>query len=294
MHASLAQSFAPPRQPILRLWGLSVDATMAILLTQVAMMLVLALQQALHPQLTLGQYPAPGMIFHSQSFRLEEASRLFLYAFRHDLISEHLFFVVEMILLFFCGRGLENQIGTKAMVFYYGTMVIVSPLLLLAWSRWTQVPVVLESSFHLTVVLCLSYLLVMPQQRFYEGWHLGSMTWLMLGFCVVFFLARQEWARLATLVVMSGLSLLYLESIGAGKGAGILYLFRSWPVPPSGEMSSQQEPVTCLSSQGKPDNEFQDSVDRLLEKISQQGMDSLTAEERCFLTAVSKQRAKNE
>ena len=290
MRFSLAETFAAPQKPILRLFGLPVDATLAILLTHVCTMVVLALFTAWGPGVEAGSKLAGAMVFDSASFRGEEFMCLFLYPFRHDILSVHLLFVVEMVLFFFCGRGLENLIGRKAMIFYYGVLMVLPPLLLAALSRVLPIGFVLESSFHLTVSLCLSYLLFVPHPAVQGGFHLRLMTWLMIGFCAVFFVAKKDWQILGYMAVSLTVSLLYLESIGAGSRAGILYLFRRLPLAHA-EGRGQGRIFSAVPAER---GGVQESVDVLLEKISRHGMDSLTSEERLLLVEAGKRLTRNE
>lgn len=293
MSFPLTRTFASPQRPILRLFGLPVDATLAILLTHVSLMVCLALFMAFGPKPEAGHKLAEGMIFNAALFRIEEGFRLFLYPFRHDILNEHLLFVVEMVLFFFCGRGLENQIGRKAMIFYYGILMVFPPLLLVALHTVWPVPFELFSSFHLTVSICLSYLLFVPHQYFHGGYHLRLLTWLLIGFCGIFFVAKKDWSILGYMTVSLTVSLLYLESIGAGSRPGILYLFRPVPVSGWAETDGQLEASPGLRSLEK-NLRLQETVDGLLEKISQQGMQSLTPEERRLLVEAGRRLARNE
>jgi hypothetical protein len=292
MHFPLTQTFAAPHKPILRLFGIPIDATMAILLTHVAMMAFFAISMAClsRPGADAGRIVAVGMVFDTGTFQVEKVSSLFLYPFQHNIVRQHILFVVEMLLFFFFGRSLENQIGRRSMIFYYGVLMVVPPLLLLALSRVLPVRFILDSSFYLTMVLCLSYLLCIPQVFIPDGIRPRLLTWLLVGFCTVFFIAQQAWSLLGYMAVTLTVSLLYLECIGAGNSAGILYLFRPLPVPGLDEEELRRDlPVSA----GR-DSRLQDSVDALLDKISHKGMKSLTAEERRFLQEAGRRLGRHE
>ncbi|NJK92065.1 MAG: hypothetical protein HC904_09710 [Blastochloris sp.] len=278
----LRQVLAEPQRPIFRVAGVAVDATLALILAHVLVMLLIAGVAAVAPDYLASQSRELGarLTFDSATFHWQAPQGLFLYAFIHDIRSEHVLFVVEMALFFFSGRNLEHQIGRAAFIIYYAVLIYVTPLLLLALGGLTGLEFRLSSSFYATVTLCLAYLTLSVQPRWPVGEPLKKLTWGLVAFCAVFLIAQQEWHRLAYLGVSLGLSCLYLEGIGAGWGAGVLYWFKPcealMPLSGAGESSAEEKEWV------------REQVDHLLEKISREGMAALTSREREYLHEASR------
>lgn len=271
MNASLAQFLQPASKPIARIFGLSFDVTLVLVLIHGCVLLFVAFTTSMSSgsAAPLGQGLLASWLFNTETFRFSEPLNLFVYPFRHDIRSEHFFFLIEMILLFICGRQLENLIGRKIYVVYHVFLIILPPLVLLGLSNVFAQSFSLSSSFYYTIAVCLSTLIVAPKLRIVEGKRLLVMTWLVVVFCAIFFLAQADWQRLAYLSVTLLSSLLFLEAAGFGLSAGLLYPFKNYA-----QLESQ--PL-----------ELKLDVDTVLEKISRSGLDSLTDQERDLLAKAS-------
>jgi len=292
MNPVLTRLLYPPIKPMLKFCGVPVDATLAIVLTHITIMVLLVLSSFLMPTVTGGQDGNLLIfsIFNTETFQFHQPLSLFLYPFLHDIRSEHVFFLVEMLLLFVCGRQLEALIGRKSYIFLQATLLIVPPLLLLSLSKVIPVSFILSSSFYTTMVLCLTYLMIVPKPRAYAGLSLAVMTWLLVGFCLIFFLAERDWRRLANFSMTLMAALVFIEVIGAGKGAGILYFFKAVPE----ENNSIFKKVKSLVSDELVPVCDQQTVDTILDKISLSGIDSLNREERKGLADASQRLQRND
>lgn len=271
MKASVAQFLQSASKPMARIFGLSFDVTLVLVLIHgcVLLFVAFATSMASGSVAPLGQGLLASWLFNTETFRFSEPLSLFLYPFRHDIRSEHFFFIIEMILLFVCGRQLENLIGRKLYVSYHAFLIILPPLVLLGLSNVFAQSFSLNSSFYYTMAVCLSYLIVAPKLRRAEGKQLLAMTWFVVAFCAVFFLAQGDWPRLAYLSVTLFTSLLFLEATGFGLSAGLTYRFKNYAQLESQPLESKLD------------------VDTVLEKISSSGLDSLTDQERDLLAKAS-------
>jgi hypothetical protein len=289
MNGSATPSFLRAAKPMIKIFGYSVDVTLTVVLAHLTMMLIFALLVSgdlLPLTLDKAHHSLPWFVFSTETFTSSQWMSLFLYPFFHDIRSEHFLFAVEMLLLFFCSRNLENHIGRMATLFYHASLILLPPLLLLGLSQVSSLDFQLSSSLYLTITLCLTYLLFIPQS-WQAGVPLRLLTWLLIGFCSVFFIAQKSWTQLAHFSTALTVSILYFELIGAGRSAGLLYLFR--PLPLKGFGNDLSDPaLNSIPDAERADVSILDSTDELLEKISRSGIASLTEEERQLLVKASK------
>lgn len=228
---------------------------------------------------------------------------LLSYPFVHPV---SIFFVIDMLVLFFMGRVLEEQLGRRFLVLLYTGLVIIAPSLhTAAWLVDGAHRAVLfsTSSIHLCLFLAVAFL--EPNAHFFWSWF--KLKWAALAFFLI--------AALQLLNVRDTVGLLALAA-----NAGFTYALMRWSglgarfdwlrerlapagrerLHPKGRWKGRAQPVP-FETKLKPRADLPEEhpavqrIDAVLEKIASQGMGSLTEEERRLLEKASNDlRAKDE
>jgi membrane associated rhomboid family serine protease len=217
--------------------------------------------------------------------------RLVTNAFCHDRHSIwHIFF--NMLFLYWFGCTLESMYGTREFLLFYFAAAIIASLAYIGvdLANGTSIPSIGASGAVMAVTML--YALHFPFETICIMWFLSVPMWLLMAFYVLWDL-HPVLLQLSGEHVGSGIA--HAAHIG-GLAFGFLYGWFQWRldpllswIPGIGK-SSRPRPAryvdrTTSRSLG-PDPEME-HVDDILRKISEQGQDSLTDEERAILANAS-------
>jgi len=205
--------------------------------------------------------------------------QLVSYMFLHANF-QHLFW--NMLMLWMFGTALEHLWGTRPFLMYYFICGVGAALLQTIVAP-TSYHLVLGASGAIYGVL-LAYGLVYPDQIvllfFVLPMRMKYVIWLAIGTSLVL-----------SLVSVPGDSVAHLVHLG-GALTGWLYLKQDWRMGAFGKRLRARRARRQMDRNAQASQNAQErskSVDEILDKISEQGIDSLTEEEKRILREASRQ-----
>ncbi len=201
----------------------------------------------------------------------------FTYMFLHST-SDLWHIVFNMLALWWFGSPVENRLGSRAYLKFYLTAGIIAGLVYATFAvfdRAFAVPAIGASGAVLGTIVYLA--LVDPERPIY-----------------FFFVFRMPLKYVAALLV--GVDLLYFVGIQGGGGSvahsahlgGAAYGYLHYRFSGSFKRFFERVERQSEVDRAKKDFEMREEVDRLLAKISEQGINSLSAREKKFLNRASK------
>ncbi len=238
--------------------------------------------QILIPQVTQWFYLSSEAVLHGQVWRL------LTYAFLHDPGSLfHILF--NMLVVYFFGRRIESMYGGKEFTLFYCTSAIFAGLCFILWSLFLRDTSPALGASGAVVAIVILYALHFPREKVYLwGLIAVEMRWL-AGFIVIVDLYP-------VLVQLGGNNpggnVAHMAHLGGGLFAYIYYSNRirlsNWTGSFSGLKTNPLRGKSNLKIYREDDNTNLDvEVDRILQKINEQGESSLTKKERKILTQAS-------
>lgn len=251
--------------PITWIGRVPVYATTIIVALYVACMIGVAIALA---------YGAEGILekltFNTQdALRNAEIWRCFTYAFVNPPDP---WFIISLVMLYIFGRDVEQYLGRKGFVRLYLGFLILGPSLLLAASLATGQVYTLEKSWANFAVF-LAFAALYPGAQLLFQITAKIFAWGLLGFSVLRLLAGRDWPEMFVLLATAFLA---YYAIRHGSALNLDFMSRLRPV-------SHRTKSPSLRVVRNPDDEPVDPhriIDPLLEKISRDGMASLTRRER--------------
>lgn len=199
--------------------------------------------------------------------------RLATYALVHSP-SSLLWFAIEMYMLFVFGREVERFIGRRAFIVLYGTLLLAPTLVLSVWGFRERTGLAGSPALHMG--LFIAFATIYPHVELL----LRIMAkWVALGFAginTLMLLADRAWPNLAVLWVSILAAFLFIRLRGAGPE---LIWWESVKTMVRPKPKFHVVPRPSARRVVEPDN-VHDSIDPVLEKISRQGINSLTPTER--------------
>jgi membrane associated rhomboid family serine protease len=218
--------------------------------------------------------------------------RLLTCAFCHS--REAIWHIVfNMIFLFWFGTRLENMYGSREFLLFYLAAALASSLAYVGLAFWTgsNTPAIGASGAVMGVMML--YVIFYPFETMLLFWCIPVPLWVLLSLYVIFDL-HPVLLALAGDRVFTGVA-------HAGHLGGLAFGFLYWklglrleaPLERGGRPRTlpirktacpAEEPMILAHPQR---DELNDQVDELLRKISEQGTDSLTEQERAILTRAS-------
>jgi membrane associated rhomboid family serine protease len=213
--------------------------------------------------------------------------RLLTSAFCHNRYGLwHILF--NMLILCWFGQRLERMYGSTEFLLFYLVAAVCASLayVALAYYSGSQIPAIGASGAIMAVMML--YVIFYPCEQFLLFWFIPMPLWAMLGLYMLYDLHPVLMA-LAGDPMFTGVA--HASHLG-GLAFGFLYWRFGWrlepildriaPARPGSQARVFRNPVT---PQFAPrDHELTERVDEVLKKISAQGKDSLTDEERELLT----------
>jgi membrane associated rhomboid family serine protease len=204
-----------------------------------------------------------------------EIWQLATYAFVHSP-SGLLWFAIEMYMLFVFGREVERFIGSRAFIVLYLILLLAPTLALTLWGLSERTGLAGSPALHFGIFV--GFVTIYPNVdlllRIAAKWvalTLGAVYTLQL-------IAYRDWSGLAVLWVSMGAAFLFIRSRGAGPELEWWSDLKSrWQPKPKFQVvpRSSSTPRRVVESEN-----VHESIDPVLDKISKQGINSLTAMER--------------
>ncbi len=199
--------------------------------------------------------------------------QLATYAFVHSP-SALLWFAVEMYMLFVFGREVERFIGRRAFIVLYLSLLLAPTVLLSLWGLSDRVGLAGSPGLHFGIFIAFATIypsieLLLRIQAKWVALALAAISTLQL-------LAFRDWADMAVLWVSVATAFFFVRLRGVGPELVWWSNLKSrWAPKPRFQVVPRTAPRRVV----EPEN-VHDSIDPVLEKISKQGINSLTASER--------------
>ena len=212
--------------------------------------------------------------------------RLLTSAFCHDRYGLwHIVF--NMVILCWFGQRLERMYGSTEFLLFYLVAAVCASLayVALAYYSGSRLPAIGASGAIMAVMML--YVIFYPYEQFLVFWFFPMPLWALLGIYMLYDL-HPVLLALAGDHVFTGVA--HAGHLG-GLAFGFLYWSFGWRLEPILDRVAPNRPGIKGRSFRKPvvlpfvprDQELTERVDEVLKKISEQGKDSLTDEEREIL-----------
>lgn len=195
------------------------------------------------------------------------------YAFVHSPAGA-IWFLIEMYLLFVFGREVEKYLGRRAFVWLYAALLLLAPTVLMAVGLFGY-PQVYAGSSSIHFAIFVAFVVIYPDAEIFFGLKAKWIALVLLGINSLQFLAFQQWAPLVVLWLECACAYGMMRAHGvSGFGLSI----ETWepPAPPTRRSRQKRE----ADAAEVKEEDLHASIDPLLEKISKNGIASLTKRER--------------
>lgn len=252
--------------PLFTFGGLRVDLTLLLIGVHTLAMAVAAVLAASG----LGDWVNQAA-FAAGDLRAGQIWTLVTYPFVHDIRQEGLWFGLEMLMFFWFGREVESAIGRRSYGLLYGALAVI-PALVLAGAGPLLGSSVLAGSGTISFAIFLSFCALHPgAQFFFAGLTAKWVGWILLAIYSLASFAGRDWPGLLQLWLSS------LFAVAWVRRGGL-----EWPNLSlgKGRKKSTKGRMTAKKSPAAP---VLEKVDAILEKISRDGIHSLTAAEKKHL-----------
>jgi membrane associated rhomboid family serine protease len=199
--------------------------------------------------------------------------QLATYAFVHSP-SALLWFAVEMYMLFVFGREVERFIGRRAFIVLYLFLLLAPTMVLSLWGLSERVGIAGSPALHFGIFIAFATIypnveLLLRIQAKWVALALAAISTLQL-------LAYRDWSAMTVLWVSIAAACFFIRLRGVGPELVWWGSLKSrWQPKPKFHVVPRSSPRRVV----EPEN-VHDSIDPVLDKISKQGINSLTASER--------------
>lgn len=199
------------------------------------------------------------------------------YAFVHAPYSAFalLWFAVEMCMLFAFGREVERFIGHRAFIILYTLLLCVPTVFLLLAGLWIRLGVAGSAALHFG--LFIAFAAIYPNfEMLFVRIQAKWVALILIAIGTLAAMANHDWASMILLWTTVAIALLFVRLRGIGPELVWWSDLKSrWRPKPKFHVVPRSSP----SRAAEPEN-VHESIDPVLEKISRQGINSLTASER--------------
>lgn len=230
------------------------------------------------------------LVYSSTAVAHGQIWRLVTYAF---VAVPSVWFLFEMLMLWYFGREVENGLGWKRFAILYAGLILLGPLLLQAFG-YGGIPQTFAGAQELNFAIFAAFVAMHPAAQFFFG---VAARWVFLGLLAISVLQRLADHKPAEVLVLLSSSLLAILLMRrAGFDEPLLGERFRWAVPGrrrAGSGFSVMKGGVAGAASGKagrgkttpdvPSSDPEQEMDRLLEKISRHGIGSLDDSERAAL-----------
>ena len=251
--------------PITWVGRVPVYATTIIVALYVVSMVGVAIALASGAEAGLGK-----LTFNTESvLRGGELWRCLTYAFVNPPDP---WFIISLVMLYIFGRDVEQHLGRKGFVRLYLGFLLLGPSLLLAASLVSKQSLSISQSWANFAVF-ISFAALYPGAQLLFQITAKIFALVLLGISVLQLLAGRQWVEMMVLLATAFLA---YYAIRHGSSLNLDFISRLRPV-------SNRSKIPRLRVVKNPEDETVDPhriIDPLLEKISRNGLSSLTRRER--------------
>jgi membrane associated rhomboid family serine protease len=199
--------------------------------------------------------------------------QLATYAFVHSP-SALLWFAVEMYMLFIFGREVERFVGRRAFVVLYLSLLLAPSVILLLWGLSERTGLAGSPALHFGVFI--AFATIYPSLELLLRIQAKWVALAFAGISTLQLLAYRDWSAMAVLWVSIAVAFFFIRLRGIGPELVWWNDLKSrWQPKPKFQVVPRAAPRRTLESEN-----VHESIDPVLEKISRQGINSLTASER--------------
>lgn len=267
-------SFSQDRGPITYVKGVPVHLTTLIAFAHfVALLVCTGVIMAGH-EMALGHFD-----FVTNWEGLKRFWTLATFPFIHDIRLESLFFVIEILIFLWLGREVEGFVGRKAFALMYVSLVIAPALLLVALYPWTNLgSLVLQGSRSIHFGVFIAFVTIYPNVQFFFGLIAKWLAAIFLTVYSLFYMAQMNWPGLIYLWACAGTGFFAMRACGVGTEFNFAQKIASWQ-----EERKEKRRVEAQERARREEEALNQSVDGILDKIAEHGINSLTEQERSAL-----------
>jgi membrane associated rhomboid family serine protease len=199
--------------------------------------------------------------------------QLATYAFVHSP-SALLWFAVEMYMLFVFGREVERFIGRHAFIVLYLFLLLAPTVLLSLWGLSDRTGIAGSAALHFGIFI--AFVTIYPNVELLLRIQAKWVALALAAIATLQLLAYRDWTAMAVLWISIAAASFFIRARGVGPELVWWSGLKSrWQPKPKFQVVHRSAPHGMT----EPDN-VHESVDPVLEKISKQGINSLTASER--------------
>jgi len=198
------------------------------------------------------------------------------YAFVHAPYSAMalIWFAFEMYMLFVFGREVERFIGRRAFLGLYALLLLVPAVFLTVAGLWTRLGVAGSTTLHFGIFF--AFAAIHPNVEMLLRIQAKWVALVLVAIGTLAALANHDWASIILLWTTIATAVLFVRLRGIGPE--LVWwndLKARWQPKPKFHVVPRAAPRRVV----EPEN-VHESIDPVLEKISKQGINSLTASER--------------
>lgn len=214
--------------------------------------------------------------------------RLFSYAF---VATPDIWFLFQMLMLYYFGKEVENGLGWQRFAILYGGLILLGALLLQAFG-YAGTPQFAIGSQEVDFAIFAAFVAMHPGAQFFFGMAARWVFVALLSISSLQYLAAHQPPRVLVLISSSLLAIMLMRRAGFEEplfGWGFQWSFPSFKKPDprfsvvSGGISSASSAAAKETVSKPPVIDPEMEMDRLLEKISSKGIESLSGDERTAL-----------
>jgi hypothetical protein len=227
------------------------------------------------------------MAFSSQVFSAGTFWTILTYPWFHNIVSSNIWFAIEMLMFFWFGREVERFIGRNAFLWFYSLLVILPPIVMGIVSALSGARFVMAGSSQIHFAVFIGFVTIYPNAVFFLRIVAKWLALVFLGVYSLMYLAANAWMALLQLWITTGTAWVTLKYAGVSGGLGVAHWMENFK-------AEQDEKRMTQHRRRHEENERvrEESVDVILDKIKEHGIESLSDEERAILNATS-QRLSN-
>ena len=207
--------------------------------------------------------------FAAGDLRAGQIWTLVTYPFVHDIRQEGLWFALEMLMFFWFGREVESAIGRRSYGLLYGALAIL-PALVLAGAGPLLGAKVLAGSSTISFAVFLAFCALHPgAQFFFAGLTAKWVGWVFLAIYSLAAFAGRDWPGLLQLWLSSLFAVAWVRRGGM-----------EWPKISLSRGRKKSGKAKLAVAKKNAGVQILEKVDTILDKISKEGIHSLTAAEK--------------
>jgi membrane associated rhomboid family serine protease len=213
----------------------------------------------------------PPLVWHG------EVWRLFTYIAFDQLFfdKQSLWFLINIALFWFFGREVEQFVGRKTYLKLYAALVFIPAILFCLLGGFVDNPFLdcCDVFFGMFIAFATIYPGALPS--FWLPLTAAALAWILLAVSTVIDIAFSDFNAFFMLWTSSAVAYTGMRLVGAGRG---MTWFTDWL-----EEKRAQRLARARNFKVLRDQQTNESIDAILEKISQHGVESLNAGERAAL-----------